>query len=1707
MDFSSRACNVLRRGDYALYRLEREPGDRILLVVPDLEVVKSSKRLEHELALQAELDVAWAAQPIALTQHGEHRALVLRDPGGEPLDRLSEQPLDTTRLLQIAIAIAEAIRHVHERGLIHRDIKPANILVDPVGRRAWLTGFGIASRMAREHQAPEPPAVIAGTLAYMAPEQTGRMNRATDSRSDLYALGVTLYELLTGTLPFRTSDPIELIHCHIAREPTPPSAHPRRPPKQLSSIVMKLLAKAAEDRYQTALGLETDLRTCLAALEETGRIELFPLATSDASDRLLVPERLYGRESQVATLLGAFDRVATSGATHLVLVSGYSGIGKSSVVNELHKVIILPRGIFIAGKFDQRARDIPYSTVAEAFQALIRQILNGTETEIARWRDAVLEAVGTNGRLLTDLMPDLVRMIGPQPDIPDLAPFDAQYRFQAVFQRFVGVFARREHPLLIFIDDLQWLDPATLALIEQLATHPDTGHLLLIGAYRDNEVDADHALVRTVAAVREAGTPVQEIALGPISLSDVTQLVADALRCRPTRARRLAGLIYRKTGGNPFFAIQFLTNLVEEGLIGLDPRMREWTWDLEGIDAKGFTDNLVELMLGRLRRLPSSAQDTLKLLACLGSNADIATLELVVGSAKADINESLRVAVQSGIIVSRGEHYQFLHDRVQEAAYALIPDGLRSALHLQVGQRLLVELKDAEVTERIFDIVNQLNLGVLAVTDPDGKARIARLNLQAGLRAKASTAYASACSYFAFGLSTLADQGWEQAHDLAIKLLLERAECELLRGNFALSGELIDLLLLRAQSKVDRTESYRLRVTLQLLDGEMAPALRTALECLKMFDMTFPEHPTAEDLREEYNALQRRIGSRSIESLIDLPLMEDLEMLALGNLLFALGHASYFVDQNLYGMFACRIVELSIDYGHSSSSIGFGSLGLVLGPAFGRYEDGVRFARVAVAVTEKHRSLAPNRPGAYTILQMASLWTRPIDEALACLDAADKTARETGEVVFACISAEHRITNLLARGERLDVIWPELLNSVAIVRQKGYSHIVDILLATQYFIAVLRGDASNGGLVSDEATLLRTGIPILQCYYWILQLQLRYLMGNSAGAIEAAEKAKPTLWWASCHIQTGTFRFYHTLALLRVMRSAPTSALGTLQEDLEDSLAVLRTLADTAPHTYAHKLALVTAERAGVEGRELEAMRLYDQAVRTALDKGFIQEASLGAELAADFFASRGLDKFAQGYRCEARDGYRRWGALAKVAQLDSLHPGVAPQASQSRTVETPLEHLDLATVQRMSQAVAGELLLDRLIEILMIIAIEHAGADRGLLVLPRGAELRIEAEARSTTDGVNVTLVGKGVPAPDLPAAILAHVRRTQQPVILDDARGKTPFAADRYLRLARARSILCLPLVKQGELIGILYLENSLTSHVFTPARIAVLKMLSSQTAISLENARLFADLISENRERQKAEEALREAQAELSRVARLTTIGELAASIAHEINQPLAAVDALSSAGQNWLKRDPPDLEEIRKVLTKITRDVRRAGDVIQSLRAMVTKSGPLRAWFDVNDVVSEVLALARLEVQKHGVTVFTDLPAGVPTIYGDRVQLMQVVLNLIMNGAEAMSAAEGPREMTITSRSSPDGKVHISVADTGVGVDAAAAALVFDSFFTTKATGMGMGLSICRSIIGAHRGRIWLEPNTPRGAVFQFKLPVGDDRASPQSGLVS
>jgi predicted ATPase/signal transduction histidine kinase len=1687
---------LFRSGDNALYR--QWPGsDRApdLLVLAEAEAGARDKRLEHEFSLAAELDSEWAARPLRLSRQAAESVLWLEDPGGAPADQLVGQHLDTARFLNLAIAVTEAVGGLHSHGLIHRDIKPANILADLDGRKAWLTGFGVASRLGREHQAPEPPNMIAGTLAYMAPEQTGRMNRVTDSRGDLYALGVTFYELLTGALPFLASDPIELIHCHIAREP--PSAASHGAPGQLSAIVAKLLAKNGEERYQTAAGLAADLRRCLVAIDARGRIGRFRLGLGDAPDRFSIPERLYGRDREVATLLAAFDQVVADGEPRLVLVSGASGIGKSSVVNELHKVIVLPRGIFMSGKFDQRLRDVPYSTIAQAFQELIGQLLKGTPAEIEHWREAVLEAVGPNGALLTELIPDLVRMIGPQRAAPQLPAFDTQVRFQLVFQRFLGVFARPEHPLVMFIDDLQWLDSATLQLIEQIMSHPETRRLLFVGAYRDNEVGPDHALLRTIAALEQSGRRVDQLVLGPISLGDITQLVAGALRCPRTRARRLAELVLRKTGGNPLFAVQFLTALAEEGLIRLDSGPGAWSWDIEELAAKGeYADDLVDLIVGRLRRLPARSQDALKMLACLGADVDFAILKRVLEAPEADIQESLRPAVQSGAIVSRGGAYRFTHDRVQEAAYALIPGDLRRVLHRQVATRLLDERRDEEIAEDIFDVVNQLNLGLSPGATAHEKRRIARLNLQAGLRAKAATAYASACSYFAFGRATLGQEGWADTYPLALKLLSEQAECELLRSNLDLSAELIEQLISRSQSKAERTDAFALQITLQLLQADMPLAVRTALECLKMFGMTFPARPTADDVRGEYEDLQRAIGSRPIESLRGLPLTEDPEIRALGGLLITLTMNAYYVDEHLFDMLVCRMVKISVDHGHNEfCTVAFGGLGMILGPRFGRYEDGELFGRLSIALSERLHD-GPHRVGAYQVHQLTALWVRPIDEALRSLDAADRAALETGEVVFACYSAEQRITNLLARGDTLDQVQPRLTDALAFVRDKRCTHIVDILSAMEAFIAALRGRPTE----SDEASLLRTRLPIVQCFYWVLQLQLRYLLDGPSTALEAADRVKPLLWSARCHIQSASFRFYHALALAAAIRADPKRGHDALLRDLDEELAAVRKLAGNSPHTYEHKRLLVEAEVMAMAGHEFEALQLYERAIRLAGENGFLQDEAIACELAAEFCERSGLDRMARDYWRQARNGYARWGAMAKVAQLDERHPEAAPEVRPSRlpTIEAPVEHLDLATVFRMSQAVAGQVVLDRVIETVLELVVEHTGADRGLLIVPHQDDLWIEAQATTRADAVNIGFVRAGWKASDGPASIFQHVRRSLQPVILNDTRAASPFSSDAYLRESRVRSLFCLPLVNQGELAALLYLENRLAADVFTPARSGVLRLLSSQIAISLQNARLYANLIAENSERQKAEEALRESQAEVMRVMRLTTIGELVASITHEITQPLTAIASNGRASMNWLDRDPPDVDRARNALQRVDRDVQHARDIIQSLRALVTKSGPNRAWVKIDKVVDEALALVANQLRNRDVRLVADINGEVPPIFADRVQLQQVVLNLILNAAEAMDAAEAPRVLTIASSRTSDGGVYVSVADTGPGIDPDTAGRVFDSFFSTKSNGMGMGLAICRSIIEAHEGRIWVEPNTPHGAIFQFTVPPGNER---------
>jgi len=880
----------------------------------------SLDRLTHEHDVRKELHGAWALLPLEVIRESGRTVLVLEDQGGELLESLLGLPMEVGRFLRLAIGMAAAVGRMHENGLVHKDLKPAHVFVTSAGG-VRLTGFGIATRLPRERQALEAPEIIAGTLAYMAPEQTGRMNRSIDSRSDLYALGVTFYRMLTGVLPFIASDPMGWVHAHIARQAIPPQDRVQVP-AAISSIVMKLLEKNAEDRYQTAAGVERDLRRCLSEWECQRRVDDFEPGQRDTPDRLHIPEKLYGREQEVETLLAAFDRTMRGGPPELVLVSGYSGIGKSSVVNELHKVLVPPRGLFACGKFDQYKRDIPYSTLAQAFQNLTRRLLSRREAELARWREAFREALGPNGRLITELVPELALVIGEQPPVPELPPQQAQSRFQLVFRRFIGVFARPEHPLALALDDLQWLDTATLDLVEDLLTRGNLQHLLLIGAYRDNEVTATHPLVRRLEAIREAGTPVHQIRLAPLGRKDLAELIHDALRCDAARSASLAQLLHEKTGGNPFFAIQFLADLAEEGLIAFVHDQACWAWEPERIHAKGYTANVVDLMVGKLGRLPGKAKAVLQQMACLGNRAEKSTLSLVCGIGEEQIEADLWDAARVELIQVLDGAYKFVHDRVHEAAYGLITPEQRPAAHLRIGRLLLAVAVVDSLEDAVFDIVNHFNLGASLIDTQHERDRVAALNVMAGKRAKRSTAYASARRYLAQAASLFPPQPWVCCYEASLELYLLLSECEYLVGNFDSADALFDMILRHAASNLDSAKVHSLRIKLYQVAGKYDEGLVVGLAALRSFGVTYPEDDQAIEaaVQAQFDMLPVHLGARAIGDLLDAPVAADPVTRAIIDLLVETVPCAYIARPPMFPLVTLEAVNRSIRDGNSDQS-------------------------------------------------------------------------------------------------------------------------------------------------------------------------------------------------------------------------------------------------------------------------------------------------------------------------------------------------------------------------------------------------------------------------------------------------------------------------------------------------------------------------------------------------------------------------------------------------------------------------------------------------------------------------------------------------------------------------------------------------------------------------------------------------------------------
>jgi predicted ATPase/GAF domain-containing protein/signal transduction histidine kinase len=1447
-------------------------------------------RLRQEHAILEALDIPTVAKAYALERVGNGLGLVLEDAGERSLDTLvGAAHLDMRSFLELARSLASVVESIHRLDVLHRDLKPQHFFLSEDGRQVKLIDFGIATRLSYEAQHSTPPDMLEGTLAYMSPEQTGRMNRTIDRRSDLYSLGVVFYELVTGVLPFSETDALELVHSHITRVPRAPHEVVATVPPMVSAIIMRLLAKVAEQRYQSAAGLKADLTRCIDAMAATGVVPMFSIGSCDVPERLTIPQKLYGRQVESAALMAAFER-ARAGAAELLLVAGGSGIGKSALVHELHAHLV-NQGSFVAGKFDQLNRNVPYAPIVQAYRELVRMVLTESTSGLAAWRTALVEALGPNGKLMTDLIPELALVIGPQPPVPQLGPSESQNRFELALQNFLQVFTSAKHTLVIALDDLQWADAASLRLIHLMLT-AGGGHLLVIGTYRDNEVGAVHPLSLALQDLRNAGATTNEITLAPLGLADVRTLVRETLRTDAPDVDVLVEVALRKTRGNPFFLNQFLMTLDREGLMCFHAETRKWTWDLERIESEVVTDNVVEFMVAQLQRLPAETRDMLQLAACVGHQFDRSALAVLAEQPPSAVSTHLYDALREGMVVrldgaragadgddenENDATYRFLHDRVQQAAYSLIAESDKAAAHLRIG-RLMRDSAGTIKDEDVFDVVGHLNRGVALMT-VDERRSLVRLNLKAGTKARDAAAHRTAIDLLTKCLALAGDDAWTTDYDVAYPATLAKAECAFVCGDLDEAFRLLDVVDARAATTFERVPACVLRITILTNMSRVLDAAACGAAAARMQGAALPTDPAAigAAIGEKFGAVMAALGGRPYEVLLDLPAMECPHKLALVQTLFTSIPSTYQTSQDMAALMILEATSLALEHGNSPLSSYFHVMfGIVVAVATKDVDARYRLGRVGIELNERLGVGAVEGASRFVFGALVSHWSRPYAESLDSFRRSLKASLDVGDFIHAGYSSALAVFHRFARGEDLGELSTDIEDFVDLLGRTGdVINRGSVLLASQA-IASLQGATSSptdlGGARLDEATYVRdiTQNVMQQFMYAVVKMTVQYFAGDFEGAVAMAKEAAPLVPAANGFLHIAEHAFYQALSRAGVLRSRSmedTEREATI-EALRQDVEMIREWALSAPDNHAHQHALVQGELAAATGAAAEAMDAYERAIRLAQDNGFIHHQAIANERCADLHLAAGRTKVAAVYMTDAYHAYTRWGAVRKAQAIAAAYPTLVratpdhvPASSVGRattvtTATTSLGHLDVATAIRATQAISSELVLDRLLERLMCIVVENAAAQRGLLVLERDHVLRVSATVEPGRVDVCSSELGS---RSDLATTVVQYVARTREVVVLADAGRERRFANDPYLAAKRAKSLLCVPMLHQGRLTGVLYLEHNGATDVFSPARLELIQFLAAQAAIAVENAELYGDLHEATDELRRANDTL--------------------------------------------------------------------------------------------------------------------------------------------------------------------------------------------------------------------------------------------------------
>lgn len=1703
---------------------------------PSPEVIS---KFYNEFDLTHKLSIEGVRQSFERKKINNRHAIVMKYVSGKTIrERVEGEVFSIADFLRYAIQIARILSEVHEAKIIHKDISGHNLIIDEESGKVYLLDFGISTKLNLKEQNLENPEKLEGSLMYISPEQTGRMNRMVDYRTDLYSLGITFYEMLTGKLPFHYSDSMEMVHAHLAGQPPSISSHKEDVPDMMQLIVSKLLAKNAEDRYQSARGLMKDLEQCLKAWDDKGKIDNFEICQHDFSGDFQLPQKLYGREKELNLLMDAFSRIS-EGQLETVLVGGYSGTGKSVLVHETHRPITAKKGYFMEGKFDQFQRSKPYLAFIQAFTSFVSILLTENETRLEPIRQQINHVLGDEGKVLTELIPNLELLIGKQPEIPRLGGLESQNRLNYLFSSFIKAIATADHPVVLFIDDLQWADSASLSLLNVLMSNKELSHFMCICAYRDNEVSPDHPFTITVSEIREKGGEVSEIKIGNLGMANTQQLIADSINLPTDAIHSLSNLVFDKTHGNAFFVTQFLKNLAEESLLYFDHQARQWKWDIEKINERNITDNVVELLAGKIVFLPEETLEYLKVAACIGNKFDTETLkaghdqktESIHSSEELDpVLEALRAALAEGYIAPIEHQFRFIHDRIQQAVYSLIPDDEKSAFHYRIGTLLLKRASEEQLENQLFEIVNQLNQGLELIDSEKEKEMIAELNLRAGIKAKDSSAFQPSLTYFETGIGLLRVDHWSSQYELSLGLYTEAAESAYNMGEFKPMNEKLDIVLANRKELMDVVRPYAIRINALKAQNKLQEAIDTGLEVLEQLGEKFPKKGPVPLVMVDLIRTKIKLMGKGDDQLSGMKEMTNPYKAAALRILNDIASPVYWARPAILPFIIFRMVRLSLKYGVTEiSAFGFATYGLLMCGVLGDMSGGYRFGQIGLALLDRFEAKRWLSQIYTPIYALINHWSEHVHKSLEPFLYSYKVGFETGAIEYACINVNIYSNHVylggkpLAKSEREMRQFSEQMLKYKQETNYNYNEVYRQaslnLLGRSEDPTILVGEAYDEVKMAPihESEKDRAATFLIH----INNLMLNYLFHDYDKALDHARLTRPLLDAVLAKYDVAIFWFYEGLVCIAAARKASGNKKKALIRRARKNISQFRKWAKFSPVNHQHKLDLLIAEMATLKGDDYKAREHFDLAIKGAESGEFLNEEALSLERAALYYLSTGQDLVAENYLRKGYQTYKEWGAKAKMDDLKERFPKFligleqesSPISNTASTISGTLREsssLDLESLMKASQAISKEIVLERLLKTLLNISMENAGAESGCIILRKSDHWFIRSSKFTNSENGDEAIEIPLHESNRVPESLVQYIQNTNQSLVLANISNDPRFTSDPVVEKHQLKSVLCLPMLNKGKLEGVLYLENNSQESVFTESRVRFLELLSGQIAVSMENAQLVENLEHKIEERtselKTSLEDLKSTQKELKDERDKLEIANKTKSrffsiISHDLRGPMANLFGFNELIKYHIIEtyDAEDDERLDEISGYLKTSADQVIELLDNLLSWASKEEGVMPFnpemLNVKECLDSTISLMTPQAESKSIALKVQCDESIEASL-DTNSFMTILRNLSSNAIK-FSHENG----SVSLSAEVEGKdLMLTVSDTGIGIEKDRITNIFElggdkvKSGTKGERGTGLGLNLVYDLVKAHGGSVMVESEVGKGTVFKMHFPL-------------